>query len=69
MINITLLKLASLLNTQGLIAGISGKDNLMDLIAQDSNSNILATPSLMAMDNEQSIIKKFINGTTSRQEV
>ena len=49
----------SLLNTQGLVAGFgdltSGKDNfvgIINAIAQDSNSNILATPSLMAMDNE-----------------
>ena len=50
---------ASLLNTQGLIAGFGdltpGKDNfvgIINAISQDSNSNILATPSLMAMDNE-----------------
>jgi general secretion pathway protein D len=50
---------ASLLNTQGLIAGFGdltpGKDNfvgIINAISQDSNSNILSTPSIMAMDNE-----------------
>jgi len=64
---------ASLLNTQGLIAGFGdltpGKDNfvgIINAIAQDSNSNILATPSLMAMDNElaTSIIGQEIPITT-----
>ena len=64
---------ASLLNTQGLIAGFGdltpGKDNfvgIINAITQDSNSNILATPSLMAMDNElaTSIIGQEIPITT-----
>ena len=63
----------SLLNTQGLIAGFGdltpGKDNfvgIINAITQDSNSNILATPSLMAMDNElaTSIIGQEIPITT-----
>ena len=64
---------ASLLNTQGLIAGFGdltpGKDNfvgIINAIAQDSNSNILSTPSIMAMDNElaTSIIGQEIPITT-----
>jgi general secretion pathway protein D len=64
---------ASLLNTQGLIAGFgdltSGSDNfvgIINAIAQDSNSNILSTPSLLAMDNElaTSIIGQEIPITT-----
>jgi general secretion pathway protein D len=64
---------ASLLNTQGLIAGFGdltpGNDNfvgIINAIAQDSNSNILSTPSLMAMDNElaKSIIGQEIPITT-----
>ena len=64
---------ASLLNTQGLIAGFGdltpGNDNfvgIINAIAQDSNSNILSTPSLMAMDNElaTSIIGQEIPITT-----
>ena len=50
---------SSLLNTQGLVAGFgdltSGKDNfvgIINAIAQDTNSNILSTPSILAMDNE-----------------
>ncbi len=48
----------SLLNTQGLIAGLgdfSGDDNFVGIIraiAEDKNSNILSTPSIIAMDNE-----------------
>ena len=64
---------ASLLNTQGLIAGFGdltpGKDNLVGIInaiSQDSNSNILSTPSILAMDNElaTSIIGQEIPITT-----
>jgi general secretion pathway protein D len=64
---------ASLLNTQGLIAGFGdltpGNDNfvgIINAIAQDSNSNILSTPSLLAMDNElaTSIIGQEIPITT-----
>ena len=50
---------SSLLNTQGLVAGFgdltTGKDNfvgIINAIAQDTNSNILSTPSILAMDNE-----------------
>jgi general secretion pathway protein D len=57
---------ASLLNTQGLIAGFGdltpGNDNfvgIINAIAQDSNSNILSTPSLMAMDNELGNSKNY----------
>jgi general secretion pathway protein D len=56
----------SLLNTQGLIAGFGdltpGSNNfvgIINAIAQDSNSNILSTPSLLAMDNE---LATSING-------
>jgi general secretion pathway protein D len=64
---------ASLLNTQGLIAGFGdltpGKDNfvgIINAISQDANSNILSTPSIMAMDNElaTSIIGQEIPITT-----
>ena len=64
---------ASLLNTQGLIAGFGdltpGKDNfvgIINAISQDSNSNILTTPSILAMDNElaTSIIGQEIPITT-----
>jgi general secretion pathway protein D len=64
---------ASLLNTQGLIAGFGdltpGSDNfvgIINAISQDSNSNILSTPSLLAMDNElaTSIIGQEIPITT-----
>ena len=58
-VNLSTTASASLLNTQGLIAGFgdltSGKDNfvgIINAIAQDSNSNILSTPSILAMDNE-----------------
>ena len=72
-VNLSTTASASLLNTQGLIAGFGdltpGKDNfvgLINAISQDSNSNILATPSLMAMDNElaTSIIGQEIPITT-----
>jgi len=72
-INLSTTASASLLNTQGLIAGFGdltpGKDNfvgIINAIAQDTNSNILATPSLMAMDNElaTSIIGQEIPITT-----
>jgi general secretion pathway protein D len=56
----------SLLNTQGLVAGFGdltpGSNNfvgIINAIAQDSNSNILSTPSLLAMDNE---LATSING-------
>ena len=64
---------SSLLNSRGLLAGFGdltpGKDNfigIINTIAQDSNSNILSTPSLMAMDNElaTSIIGQEIPITT-----
>lgn len=49
----------SLLNTQGLIAGFgnTNKDGdsfigIINAIAEDQNSNILSTPSIIAMDNE-----------------
>jgi len=72
-VNLSTTASASLLNTQGLIAGFGdltpGKDNfvgIINAISQDSNSNILATPSLMAMDNElaSSIIGQEIPITT-----
>ena len=72
-VNLSTTASASLLNTQGLIAGFGdltpGKDNfvgIINAISQDSNSNILATPSLMAMDNElaTSIIGQEIPITT-----
>jgi len=72
-VNLSTAASASLLNTQGLIAGFGdltpGKDNfvgIINAISQDSNSNILATPSLMAMDNElaTSIIGQEIPITT-----
>ena len=72
-VNLSTTASASLLNTQGLIAGFGdltpGKDNFLGIInaiSQDSNSNILATPSLMAMDNElaTSIIGQEIPITT-----
>ena len=49
---------SSLLNTQGLIAGLGnlrGSDSFVGIIraiAEDQNSNILSTPSIIAMDNE-----------------
>ena len=59
--NVTLTNTAvsSLLNTQGLVAGFGdltkGKDNfvgILNAIAEDTDSNILSTPSILAMDNE-----------------
>ena len=51
--------LTSLLNTQGLVAGFGdltkGEDNfigILNAIASDTDSNILSTPSILAMDNE-----------------
>ena len=50
----------SLLNTQGLIAGVGSIDSngdsfatIISAIANDQDSNILSTPSVIAMDNEQ----------------
>lgn len=50
---------SSLLNTQGLVAGFGdltkGDDNfigILNAIASDTDSNILSTPSILAMDNE-----------------
>ena len=72
-VNLSTTASASLLNTQGLIAGFGdltpGKDNfvgIINAISQDSNSNILSTPSIMAMDNElaTSIIGQEIPITT-----
>ena len=72
--NVTLSTTATsaLLNTQGLVAtfgDITGSDNfvgIINAIAQDTNSNILSTPSLLAMDNElaTSIIGQEIPITT-----
>ena len=49
----------SLLNSQGIVAGIGNfsKDDdsmigIINAIAADQNSNILSTPSVIAMDNE-----------------
>ena len=51
--------ISSLLNTQGLVAGFgdmeSGEGNfvgILNAIASDTDSNILSTPSILAMDNE-----------------
>jgi general secretion pathway protein D len=63
---------SALLNTQGLVAAfgdLTGADNfvgIINAIAQDTNSNILSTPSLLAMDNElaTSIIGQEIPITT-----
>jgi general secretion pathway protein D len=72
--NVTLSTTATsaLLNTQGLVAAfgdLTGADNfvgIINAIAQDTNSNILSTPSLLAMDNElaTSIIGQEIPITT-----
>ena len=50
---------SSLLNTQGLVAAFGdltkGEDNfvgILNAIADDTDSNILSTPSILAMDNE-----------------
>lgn len=65
--------LTSLLNTQGIVAGFgdltSGGDSfaaIINAIARDTNSNILSTPSILAMDNEtaSSIIGQEIPITT-----
>ena len=49
----------SLLNTHGLVAGFGSIDSdgdsfvgIINAIAEDQNSNILSTPSIIAMDNE-----------------
>ena len=49
----------SLLNTQGLVAGFGNINSegdsfvgIINAIAEDQNSNILSTPSIIAMDNE-----------------
>ena len=63
---------SALLNSQGLVAAfgdLTGADNfvgIINAIAQDTNSNILSTPSLLAMDNElaTSIIGQEIPITT-----
>ena len=58
-VTLTTTAISSLLNTQGLVAGFgdltNGKDNfvgILNAIADDTNSNILSTPSILAMDNE-----------------
>tara|TARA_B100001063_G_scaffold91810_1_gene85442 strand:- start:7915 stop:9768 length:1854 start_codon:yes stop_codon:yes gene_type:complete len=57
-VNLSTTASSSLLNTQGLVAGfgdLTGSDNfvgIINAIAQDTNSNILSTPSILAMDNE-----------------
>jgi len=65
--------LTSLLNTQGIVAGFGdltpGGDSfaaIINAIARDTNSNILSTPSILAMDNEtaSSIIGQEIPITT-----
>ena len=64
--------LSSLLNTQGIVAGfgdITGEDSfaaIINAISRDTNSNILSTPSILAMDNEtaSSIIGQEIPITT-----
>ena len=58
-VTLTTTAVSSLLNTQGLVAGFgdltSGDDNfvgILNAIASDTESNILSTPSITAMDNE-----------------
>ena len=58
-VTLTTTAVSSLLNTQGLVAGFgdmtSGEDNfvgIINAIASDTDSNILSTPSILAMDNE-----------------
>jgi|TARA_B100001559_G_scaffold311582_1_gene308262 general secretion pathway protein D len=58
-VTLTNTAVSSLLNTQGLVAGFGdltkGKDNfigILNAIADDRDSNILSTPSILAMDNE-----------------
>ena len=64
--------ISSLLNTQGIIAGfgdITSGDSfaaIINAVSKDTNSNILSTPSILAMDNEtsSSIIGQEIPVTT-----
>ena len=58
-VTLTTTAVSSLLNTQGLVAGFgdmeSGENNfvgILNAIASDTDSNILSTPSILAMDNE-----------------
>ena len=58
-VTLTTTALSSLLNTQCLVAGFGdltkGDDNfvgILNAIADDTDSNILSTPSILAMDNE-----------------
>jgi general secretion pathway protein D len=58
-VTLTSTAVSSLLNTQGLVAGFGdltkGEDNfigILNAIASDTDSNILSTPSILAMDNE-----------------
>ena len=58
-VTLTNTAVSSLLNTQGLVAGFGdltkGKDNfvgILNAIAEDTDSNILSTPSILAIDNE-----------------
>ncbi len=58
-VTLTTTAVSSLLNTQGLVAGFGdltkGEDNfvgILNAIADDTDSNILSTPSILAMDNE-----------------
>ena len=58
-VTLTTTAISSLLNTQGLVAGFgdmeSGEGNfvgILNAIASDTDSNILSTPSILAMDNE-----------------
>mgnify|MGYP000720773398 FL=1 len=58
-VTLTTTAVSSLLNTQGLVAGFgdvrNGDDNfvgILNAIASDTDSNILSTPSILAMDNE-----------------
>ena len=58
-VNLNNTAISSLLNTQGLVTGFGdlsdGGDRfigIINAISQDSNSNILSTPSILAMDNE-----------------
>ena len=58
-VSLTTTAVSSLLNTQGLVAGFgdmeSGEGNfvgILNAIASDTDSNILSTPSILAMDNE-----------------
>ena len=58
-VTLTTTAVSSLLNTQGLVAGFgdmtSGEDNfvgIINAIASDTDSNILSTPSILAIDNE-----------------